>query len=450
MEEKKTTAAKSLETTKLVSTFMKKRYAEAREAQEAGKAVAWVTVGNDAINAFKYAVSLILEIPLVYPENYGPLCCTKGVAPSFISQALAEGYSNLSCGYAKISLGYALQMAKEGKVPGNAPAGGMAKPLVLLPSSDWCDTHTKWFQALGRYLGVPCVIIDSLGPFTGDLDAADFAPYYLKYLIQEMKDCVTYLEKLTGKKLDMDRFCELVDIALEEAMLWHECNELRKAIPCPMGWGDAWACMAPCHFYTGHKEGLEFYRQLYAELKHRVDNKIGVISNEKYRLQWYEIAPWHTLAITNYLESLGAVGVIESWPYLPGPPPPIPEDVHDPYEQLAWWHLWWFVKYNRQARGESEHYRNQAYLNWARDYQVDGAILHWVTTCRGTSIGQVQYQDVLMKYAKVPSVIIEGDMIDPSFFNEAQFRIQANAFIETMDHYKRIRQQEGLPVAHPL
>jgi len=52
--------------------------------------------------------------------------------------------------------------------------------------------------------------------------------------------------------------------------------------------------------------------------------------------------------------------------------------------------------------------------------------------------------DVLLQNLKVPSLIIEGDIVDLTVFNEAQALNQAEAFEETMEHYRRIRKKEGM------
>lgn len=450
MEERKA-AVKALETTKLAGEIMKRRYARAREAVEAGDPVAWaMACPTGAGNTFWQAFNLIMGITTVFPENYSALCAAKGVAMSYIDYALPEGFSNFLCGYSKTCFGYSRHMKEAQGIPEGAPGGGMPKPAMYFAMSEICDAHFKWFQALPRYFDAPVFCVDRLGPFTADLDVEEFSKHYIKYQVQTMRHFVAQVEKFTGRKMDEDKLAEVVDIALETARLWNECHEIRRAIPCPMPWADMWSCITPGMYHIGTTEALEFYRKLKAELRDRVDKKIGAIPNEKYRLIWGSLPPWHSLSICNYLENLGAVGVVETWEYTPQPPPYIPEGVSDPYEKLAWWCLWWYTYYYVKAKEQSGHFRNQMYLEWQKDYLADGAVLHWVISCRTVSIGAVQAKDVLLKYARIPTLILEGDLIDPRFFNEAQFKVQAGAFIEAMDHHKKLRQEAGLPVAHPI
>ena len=59
---------------------------------------------------------------------------------------------------------------------------------------------------------------------------------------------------------------------------------------------------------------------MYEEVKYRVDNKIGAIENEKYRLAFAELPPWHSLGFFDQLAERGWNFVIESWAYHPPQP----------------------------------------------------------------------------------------------------------------------------------
>ena len=49
-----------------------------------------------------------------------------------------------------------------------------------------------------------------------------------------------------------------------------------------------------------------------------------------------------------------------------------------------------------------------------------------------------------IEYVKVPGIIVEGDIVDLRVFNEAEALSKVEAFVETMDHYRELRRQEGL------
>jgi hypothetical protein len=78
------------------------------------------------------------------------------------------------------------------------------------------------------------------------------------------------------------------------------------------------------------------------------------------------------------------------------------------------------------------------------EYQCDGAVLHTLLTCRGTTAPLFLSQNQLMDVWTVPSLVIEGDIVDHTLFNPADALRKAEAFEETMDHYKKVRKEKGL------
>jgi hypothetical protein len=52
-------------------------------------------------------------------------------------------------------------------------------------------------------------------------------------------------------------------------------------------------------------------------------------------------------------------------------------------------------------------------------------------------------QNLLMDVWKVPSLVIEGDIVDRTLFNPADALKKAEVFEETMEYYKRIRKERG-------
>jgi hypothetical protein len=53
-------------------------------------------------------------------------------------------------------------------------------------------------------------------------------------------------------------------------------------------------------------------------------------------------------------------------------------------------------------------------------------------------------QDRLMQKLKVPSLFMEGDIIDYTLFNPDEVLRKADAFEEAMLHYRDVRKKEGL------
>jgi benzoyl-CoA reductase/2-hydroxyglutaryl-CoA dehydratase subunit BcrC/BadD/HgdB len=435
-EQKKelTSAAKSTETAKKVRPLVKTMYARAHEAKEQGRLVAYCML------ACQYDEILrAMDITPIWTENYGGLCGTKRDAERFLMKAEFDGYSNVLCSYATTGIGFDAMRRELGEIPPDAPDGGMAEPDMLLGCSAACDPRYKWYQALGHYKDTPIYNIDVVyPPIDADVDLV--RDYYLKYQVEELKGLVDFLEKQTGRKMDWELLDRTIDLAEETSALWREVHELRKNIPCPMPAGDHFRTFVPGRFWMGTQEALEFYRELRDECKQRVDNGIGVIPNEKYRLLWGGgLPPWHTMSIFNYFEDHGAVFVRET-SYSPYEPVEIPPNIH-PLERLAWRVFGNWTFRNKKAQKGCGDPAVQRLLDWIDEYNAVGMVMHQTLTCRATTIGQIHYKRMVQEHFELPIMLLESDIVDVRAYSETQTKERVDAFIELIDSYKKSRAQ---------
>jgi len=436
MSEQKTSASHTLQAAKAVRELVKQMYVEGIQTVLEGKPVAWVMVS--LINP----ILMAMDVVPIMPENWAGLCATKRMAEPYIVRAEQEGYSNVVCSYARIGLGYASMMQECDGVPPDAPDGGMVRPTILIGSSGACDSRFKWFQSLGRYLNVPYHSFDMLTAPSTTAFRKDVRDQYVNYQVQQYRHLIEFIEEHTGHSMDWDRLNHYVDTARETWRIWGEAYELRKAIPCPMPTEDHMNIFVLGWMQEGDPRVLDFFKELYNELRYRADNKIGVIPEEKYRLLWGSgLPPWHTMKIFNYFESLGAVFVGETC-YAPPAVVDIPDSVSDPLERMALTlHLGQLEKHRRSIVGGYNFIVYGNPLEWIEEYQADGAVFHWLRSCRGTTIGQIYYQNLIAQHSKVPTLFLEGDMCDVRDYFESEWKDKITAFLETVDVHREAKGQ---------
>lgn len=434
-EKKKTTAVHSLETVRKIRNIIRSNYSRAHEAKEQGRPVAYCMV------ACSYdEILMAMDITPVWTENYGGLCAAKRDAGRFISKAEEDGYSNVICGYVRSGIGFDAIRRELGEIPPEVPDGGMAEPDMLLGCSAGCDPRFKWYQALGHYKETPMYAFDTvIPPLSADLK--EISNYYVKYQADQFRGLIEFLEKQTRKKMDYDKLRELMKISDETFKTWRDCYELRKASPCPMPSEDHFSAMVPAYFRLGTEEALNFYKELYAEVKNRVDNKIPVIPEEKYRLLWAGgLPPWHTLWTFNYFEDRGAVFCMEPMTsYRPWPAVDVPVKLEDdPIEYLAWrTFLRWTHFYDGAQKG-SGNTAVQEVLDLVNDYKVDGMVMHATRSCRASTIGQKALGDLIQQYVNIPVLILVSDIVDLRDYSEAEWKSNIDGFMATVEARKEI------------
>jgi benzoyl-CoA reductase/2-hydroxyglutaryl-CoA dehydratase subunit BcrC/BadD/HgdB len=429
-----------LKSSKLVRPFVDKMYREGVEAAENGKPVAWCMVNW-------WEADLVLRamgVTPIYPENYGAVSAAKGMAPKYQALSDAEGFPTHLCGYARNGLGYSAEMKKLGRIPADAPLGGMAEPMLLVGSGILCDTRFKWFQALRQYWDVPSWTFDTPSFDPVEDIRPDAHKNNIQYKVERLRAFISFLEQLLRKKMDMDLLEQYISNQEAVFKIWWEINELRKARPCPIHSRDFWTLMVLGYYMTWDPESLDLYRQVFNEAKERVDSGVGAIAEEKYRLIFSELPPWHSLGFFEKLAERGWNFVIESAMY--HPPEPIEFDIsNDPVERIAannyWFQVDHLIKAKRKGYPVIGPMLPQAYLNWGIEYEADGILTHSLLSCRTCTYWLTHIANSLQTELSVPGMNIEGDIVDFSVFDPDSVLQNVSAFEDAMDHHRTIRKK---------
>jgi len=429
----KTSSRKFTESAGKIRTVVKRMYKQAQQAKEEKRKVAYCMVMCNYEE-----ILAAMDIVQVYTENYAGLCAVKRQAECYMDKARAEGYSDLLCGYAQVGIGFDAMRHELGEMPPDAPDGGMPEPDMLLGCSMGCDPRWKWYQALGRYQDTPIYNMDVLMP-PSDADMDAIKKHSVRYMAEELRGLIGFLEEQTGTRMDYDRLMTIVRQVEETRRWWRDAYDLRKAIPTPMTTQDHFVLFVPHHMMLTDSFTLEFYKGLYDELKERVDNGIGAIDDERYRLLWgVGLPPWHSMYILDYFLNFGAVFAAET-AYMVPEAFEIPADINDPVEIIA---LRAFERNSAlQKRGQEAGGvppLAQAHLERIRDFSIDGVVMHITRSCRASTMGQILVRNVIRDYyPDMPAMFMESDIIDLGTFSDAETKNRIDSFMEMVDAYKR-------------
>lgn len=389
-----------------------------------------------------------MDIEVVYPENYGAVCASSGAAVGYLERSDAAGFPTHLCGYARNNYGYTHRMMKEmnGQIPPEAPMGGMPPPVLLVASDIICDARYKWFQGLGHYLDAPVYTLQMPIPGVKEFFQPGVFESCVKMATENTREFIRFSERLFGKKLDLDRLDEVATDMAEMNQVWYEVNELRKAEPCPMHSRHFWACMPASLYLLGDtRSAIDEYKALRDELKGLIAKKQGCIANEKYRLGFAELPPWHSLKFFDILAERGWNFVVESWAYHP----PIPQDIKgvtDPVEKVARHSLQFNTGYYKYAAddGIDFGYMGYPYVHFAKEFKIDGMFMHPLVTCRSASTHLGFVRETLETKLHVPSIWVEGDIVDFTLFDPDDALRRAEAFEESMEHHRDKRKKAGM------
>ncbi len=439
MAEEKKRRAVATKTAAGIPKFVRGNLSATLRAKEEGKKVAkaFIHDGHDEIMR-------AMDIVPAWGESFSGVCAAKRDAEKFLQKAESDNFSRSLCTYATCHIGF--EMAREeqgGAMPEGAPWGGMGRPDMILGNGQLlCDPRFKWPQALQHYLRDVPVFVTNMyyPPWDPNVDHHEQEKFYVKYCTEELHETVKFCEKVTGKKMDWDRLAAVVDLSDKTWDLFVDTYDLRKAIPTPMDTGDAMNTMVPITFNIGTQEAYDFYVELNNELKEKIAQGIGVADPEKYRLIWAAGLPsWFALNDFQYFNGKGAVFPVEvtyrdheKIERLDLP------KTNDPLERIAWrWVRYWTHWYDAARKIPGSTPKVARIIEYFEDYKCDGVVFHSAFSCRSWHAGIIHQAEVLRKvYKDIPILIMEGDIVDISSYNEADTHNRIDAFIETLEAYR--------------
>jgi benzoyl-CoA reductase/2-hydroxyglutaryl-CoA dehydratase subunit BcrC/BadD/HgdB len=425
-----------------IPKFVRSNMSSTLTAKAEGKKVAYAYI-CDAHDEIMRA----MDIVPAWGENFAGVCAAKRDAEKYLQKAESENLSRSLCTYATCTIGF--DMWREelgGETPPGAPWGGMGRPDMIIGSAQQlCDPRFKWPQATRHYLQDVPVFVGGMyyPPWDPNMDHHEQEQIYVKYVTEELRELVKFCEKHTGKKMDWDKLAAIVDLSDRTWDLFIETYDLRKAIPTPMDTGDAMNTMVPVTFNLGTQEAYDYYLALNAELKEKIALKQGVAENEKYRVLWGAGLPsWFALGDFQYFNDKGAVFPVEvtyrnaeRLERLDLP------KVSDPLEHIAWrWVRFYTHWYDKARQRPGSIPKVERIIEYIEDYKLDGVVFHSAFSCRSWHAGIVHQAATLKKvYGDIPTLIMEGDIVDISSYNEADTHNRIDAFIETLESYKKRR-----------
>ena len=386
-----------------------KYFKDLASAKSQGRPVIWVT--SMAPPEMVYAFD---GIPFL-PENYAALCSSRKVAEELCRAGEARGYSQDLCAYALCVFGSIFE--KKGPFGDEGPPA----PDLLLATQGACVTHPKWWEALQRHFKCPMVIIDA----TYIVDSPTLGTRHKEYFTSELKKAAYEMADHLKKKFDIEKLREVVSYSDQASALWDEIDAMRAAVPTPISQIDVFTCLFPLVTLKGTKEAVKFYTQLRDEVKTRVDNKIGFVPNERFRLIWDLFPVYHNMRLLNYFAEFGAAFVTDLYGNaFSGRLNPA-----DPFGSLAERYLSFYMR--AHAQGKAELYKRRT-----KRYKVDGIVFHSNRCCRCYTSEQLDVGAILREEQGIPSMTFEANMVDPRGYDDTQVKSSIQAFMEMLEARK--------------
>jgi benzoyl-CoA reductase/2-hydroxyglutaryl-CoA dehydratase subunit BcrC/BadD/HgdB len=238
------------------------------------------------------------------------------------------------------------------------------------------------------------------------------------------RELVPALEKISGKKLDIDRLREVVGLSRRCSDLWNQVLETAKAKPSPFSFFDGLVHMGPAVVARGTNEAVDYYEVLLKELNQRIRDNVAAVEEEAHRIFWDGMPVWGKMRAQGNLfiklkSCVVASNYCNAWVFEA-------LDPADPFESMARAYTELFIV-------RSDRSKERIIEKFIRDYAVDGILFLDAKTCPNTSNNRYGMPARLAEKLGIPTVTISGDFCDLRLYSEEQSTTLIEAFVEQLE-----------------
>jgi benzoyl-CoA reductase subunit B len=370
-------------------------------------------------------------------EPYGASCAfDKPLSAEFLAATENFGFARDLCAYMRNYWGSIIK--------NKYVFGGEFPKADFAYTQHICCSHAKWYQNACELEGgdVPLYAIDiGAGPYKPF--ASEVYEHRVKYVADQLLDSIEWMEKVTGRTYQDKLLIEGAWNDIRSTHTWAKICMLNRTVPAPLDEKSIYSLYVFGTLQKSNKDFADFYENdLLPEVEDRVKRGIAAVENEQARVMTDTQPPWGFLSIYRYLEKWGVVsvgslytfGLEGMWLYdkennefTPRPLPEKPKTREEACTLLADWHL---------SKPEYQHYYSPEYKTQmmdaiAKNWKLDGIILHYNRGCEGLSVGIAENRLGLLKRGhKV--MTYEGNMGDEREFDLTSVQTRFDIFLESM------------------
>ncbi len=300
--------------------------------------------------------------------------------------------------------------------------GDLPSPAFCTTGNFSCSPHQLSVLAVARHYKVPHFMIDIPIEYSEDT---------VKYMAKQLEELIEFAEaKVPGTKFDMDQLVEAQEWEAKFMAHQKEAYMLRTVVPCPISGRDV--IRMPRFHHTEPERSVQYSAMLAQEMKAKADSGKGALENEKLRFYWMVSAPFYANPF-KFLEDRDVATVIfefggasRSSDYKNSPPglgePEFGRKLTPLEEEARWmgWNTW---------GGDTER-RTQFVLDQVECFKIDG-IVHFQQSGCPLALGSAQViADRAEDELGIPSLLLEGRMLDEEFYNEEEVHEKLEEFID--------------------
>lgn len=318
-EEKKpasrSAAVKKLAATKAAGEYQKKWFLEMRERVEREGCDFAILNADVPMEIFR-----AMDIPFVVNQWWSAICGAKRKTKRYFELMRENGYRPDLDSYCAMALAESYdpddkKLDEEGNPIG--PWGGLPRISISITRAT-SDSLVKIYDLLARNHGGELYVMGNTIARKTPLNwyelAADrweeiYDSDRLDAAVEDLKELIRWLERKTGRRFDMNKLQEVMDLVNEQEGWYKKIRDLiAQCHPVPVTVVDTINAVMQAQWQRGTRWAADHARGLYEEIKVLVDKGEAAVPNEKLRMMWLGRGMWQDFAFyQRFEEKYGAV-----------------------------------------------------------------------------------------------------------------------------------------------
>jgi len=294
-------------------------------------------------------------------------------------------------------------------------------PDAFVYSTVPCDSSRIAYPIMQKMWGCPTFNLDM--PFRRDERG-------IAYLAQQVKEFITFMENLTGTKMDWDKVKESMKVANRTNELLEQCANLRKHTPCPLP-GTILVTNACMSGQAADPAMVAFLEKELEMGQMMIDLGMGACMNgEKYRMLFHQNMLWTNLKTYGFLErEFGAVCIMDVLGHFHADIYEHLDDPEDCYTVMA--QKMTNLPMIHGAAGPVEYYTDR--IKYLMDnFNINTSIFLGHVGCKHTWASTKILSDYIQEHYDIPTLLIDVDCIDGRYKTPEEVQDAIGEYLTTV------------------
>jgi benzoyl-CoA reductase subunit B len=265
-------------------------------------------------------------------------------------------------------------------------------------------------------------------------EGGEITPAMRRYVVEQLKrKVIPALERVAGKKLDLDRLREQLRLSAraEDDLVAVLQSAKRRPSPIDAYSGGVYYIGPIFSAFRGTEEAALYYRELREEVEERARLGLGPVTpdgplaEERFRVVVEGPPNWTSFReFWRMFAGEGAVVVASTYTKVGGTYDlGFRHDPDHPLESLADYCMGCYTNLNLPTRVD-------LLCRYVEEYSADGLLVHSVKSCNSFSAGQLAMLAEVERRTGKPVGFLESDLVDPRYFSAANLKNRLESWFQ--------------------